>query len=82
MRTKDTALSENGSGAAWHVWINAAGERHGMCELILTHSIVRSFYSLWLPMYELLHLLMYLKWLTAAHSLNNLWGPHTYPWIM
>jgi hypothetical protein len=38
--TKDTALSENGRGAAWHVWINAArhGRRtawaqHGMCEL-------------------------------------------------
>jgi hypothetical protein len=25
--TKDTALSENGRGAAWHVWINAV--RHG-----------------------------------------------------
>jgi len=24
--TKDTALSEQGRGAAWHVWIN---ERHG-----------------------------------------------------
>jgi hypothetical protein len=31
--TKDTALSENDRVAAWHVWINAAGERHGMCEL-------------------------------------------------
>jgi hypothetical protein len=31
--TKDTALSENGRVGAWHVWINAAGERHGMCEL-------------------------------------------------
>jgi hypothetical protein len=34
--TKETALSQNGWGAAWHVWINAAGhgkgtawERHG-----------------------------------------------------
>jgi hypothetical protein len=27
--TKDTALSENGRNAAWHVWIDAAGERHG-----------------------------------------------------
>jgi hypothetical protein len=46
--TKDTALSENGGGAAWHVWINAAEERqrnsmwtawerHGMCELAFTH---------------------------------------------
>jgi hypothetical protein len=34
--TKDTALWENGRVAAWHVWINAAGERHGMCELALT----------------------------------------------
>jgi hypothetical protein len=33
--TKDKALSENGRVAAWHVWINAAGERHGMCELAL-----------------------------------------------
>jgi hypothetical protein len=31
--TKDTALSENGRAAAWHVWINAAGERHDMREL-------------------------------------------------
>jgi hypothetical protein len=38
--TKDTALSENGRGAAWHVGIKAgrhgrgrAWERHGMCEL-------------------------------------------------
>jgi hypothetical protein len=31
--TKDTALSENGRVVAWHVWINAACERHGMCEL-------------------------------------------------
>jgi hypothetical protein len=27
--TKDTALSENGRGAVWCVWINAAEERHG-----------------------------------------------------
>jgi hypothetical protein len=27
--TKSTALSENGRGVAWHVWIIAAGERHG-----------------------------------------------------
>jgi hypothetical protein len=40
--TKDTALSENGRGAAWHVWINAARHgrgtawaRHCMCELAL-----------------------------------------------
>jgi hypothetical protein len=32
--TKDTALSEQGRGATWHVWINA---QHGMCEL--THSM-------------------------------------------
>jgi hypothetical protein len=38
--TKDTALSENGRDAAWHVWINAARHgvgtawtRHGICEL-------------------------------------------------
>jgi hypothetical protein len=31
--TKETALSENGRDAAWHVWINAARERHGMCDL-------------------------------------------------
>ena len=36
--TKDTALSKQGSGAAWHVWINArhgrgtAWARHAMCE--------------------------------------------------
>jgi hypothetical protein len=36
--TKDTALSEQGRGAAWHVWINArhgrgiAWARHAMCE--------------------------------------------------
>jgi hypothetical protein len=30
-----TALSENGMSAAWHVWINAARERNGMCELVL-----------------------------------------------
>ena len=36
--TKDTALSEQGRGAAWHVWINArhgrgtAWARHVMCE--------------------------------------------------
>ena len=41
--TKDTALSEQGRGAAWHVWINArhgrgiAWARHGMCEL--THGM-------------------------------------------
>jgi hypothetical protein len=29
--TKETALSENGKVAAWHVWINAAWERHGVC---------------------------------------------------
>jgi hypothetical protein len=34
--TKDTALSENGRGAAWHVWINAAWERHGKSELAFT----------------------------------------------
>jgi hypothetical protein len=34
--TKDTALSENNRVAAWHVWINAAGERHGKWELSLT----------------------------------------------
>ena len=39
--TKDTALSEQGRGAAWHVWINArhgrgtAWERHAMCESAL-----------------------------------------------
>jgi hypothetical protein len=34
--TKDTVRSENGRGAAWHVWINAARhgrERHATCEL-------------------------------------------------
>jgi hypothetical protein len=31
--TKNTELSENGRVAAWHLWINSAGERHGMCEL-------------------------------------------------
>jgi hypothetical protein len=31
--TKDTVLSENGRSAARHVWINAVGERHGVCEL-------------------------------------------------
>jgi hypothetical protein len=36
--TKDTALSENDRVAAWHVWINTAGERHGMCESALTLS--------------------------------------------
>jgi hypothetical protein len=30
--TKDAALSENGVGAAWHVWSNAAGERQGNCK--------------------------------------------------
>ena len=40
--TKDTALSEQGRGAAWHVWINArhgrgtAWARHAMCESALT----------------------------------------------
>jgi hypothetical protein len=34
--TKDTALSENGRVAVWHVRINAARERHDMCELALT----------------------------------------------
>jgi hypothetical protein len=33
--TKDTALSENGRLEAWCVWIDAAWERHGMCELAL-----------------------------------------------
>jgi hypothetical protein len=40
--TKDTALSENGRGTAWHAWINAAQQSkgtawawHGMCELAL-----------------------------------------------
>jgi len=39
--TKDTALSEQGRGAAWHVWINAlpgrgtAWARHAMCESAL-----------------------------------------------
>jgi hypothetical protein len=28
--TKDTALSEHGRGAAWHVWIVAARHGHGM----------------------------------------------------
>jgi hypothetical protein len=31
--TKYTAVSEHGRGAAWYVWINATGERHGICEL-------------------------------------------------
>jgi hypothetical protein len=42
--TKDTALTENGRVAAWHVRINAAEERHGICEVALegralTHSM-------------------------------------------
>jgi hypothetical protein len=52
---KDTALSEKGRDASWHVWINAAGERHGMCELVLTRSILWLFDSLWLPVYGLPH---------------------------
>jgi len=45
--TKDTALSEHGRGAAWHVWINArhgrgtAWARHAMCEsaLMITQAV-------------------------------------------
>jgi hypothetical protein len=33
--TKDTALSDSGRGAAWHVWIGTAWARNGMCELAL-----------------------------------------------
>jgi hypothetical protein len=29
--TKDTALSEQGKGAAWHVWINARHGRGMLC---------------------------------------------------
>jgi hypothetical protein len=36
--TKYTSLSGNGRGTAWLVWINTAGERHGMCELALNGS--------------------------------------------
>jgi hypothetical protein len=38
---KDTALSENDRFAAWHMWINAAGKRHGngmVCELALRYN--------------------------------------------
>ena len=42
--TKDTALSEQGRGAAWHVWINArhgrgtAWARHAMCQSAFTYT--------------------------------------------
>jgi hypothetical protein len=44
--TKDTALSENGRGAAGYVWINAAHvrgtawARHGRCEFALTQCLM------------------------------------------
>jgi hypothetical protein len=55
--TKDTALSEQGMDAAWHVRINQgmAGEWHAMCESALTLSLEH----LSLPLYW--HLLT--KWL-------------------
>ena len=43
--TKDTSLSEQGRGAAWHVWINARHGRgtawalHAMCESVLRVSL-------------------------------------------
>ena len=43
--TKDTALSEQGRGAAWHVWINARHGRgtawvwHAMCESAFNFTI-------------------------------------------
>jgi hypothetical protein len=50
--TKDTALSENGTGASWHVWINAAGHgretawvRHGMRGLAFRQPATAYMYS-------------------------------------
>ena len=81
--TKDTALSEHGRGAAWHVWINGktwqrtAWARRAMCELAFSVLLV-----LWEPVWLVgLWITFYVQGLSGKYpSILNISRPVAWPW--